>query len=204
MILEVVRWVMRKALSEHQKWLRDGLAPPRIAVNVSAIQLRQKNFAETVREVIAGCTEPCEQEGCGLDLEITESLVMEDIERNIVKLNAIREIGVGIYVDDFGTGYSSLSYIARLPIHALKIDRAFVNNMLASSQDRSIVSTIISLARSLSLSVVAEGVETEEQHRLLSLLKCDQVQGYLFSRPLPADRVVEMLSGSGTGSGTSE
>jgi EAL domain-containing protein (putative c-di-GMP-specific phosphodiesterase class I) len=193
MILEVGRWAMEKALFDYRKWLKDGLAPPRIAVNVSAIQLRQKDFAETVREVIATRTEPCEREGCGLDLEITESLVMEDIESNIAKLNVIRDMGVGIYVDDFGTGYSSLSYIARLPIHALKIDRAFVNNMTTSAYDRSIVSTIISLAHSLNLSVVAEGVETEEQFSSLGTLKCDEVQGYLFSRPLPPDDVPALL-----------
>ncbi len=189
MILEVGCWAMEKALSDRAKWHKCGLAAPRIAVNVSAIQLRQKDFAETVREIIARHSEPSEQEGCGLDLEITESLVMEDIESNIAKLDVIRELGVGVYVDDFGTGYSSLSYIARLPINALKIDRAFVNNMTTNAYDRTIVSIIILLAHSLNLSVVAEGVETEEQFSMLGILKCDEVQGYLLSRPLPPEEV---------------
>lgn len=193
MILEVGRWALQQAVADFQRWRGGGLAPPRIAVNVSAIQLRQDDFVETVRSVMTCSAAPDGKEGCGLDLEITESLVMEDIEQNIAKLKAMQEMGLGIYIDDFGTGYSSLSYIARLPIDALKIDRAFVDSMAANPDDMTIVSTIISLAHALKLSVVAEGVETDEQRRLLALLKCDEVQGYLFSRPVPAEQIERLL-----------
>jgi len=128
-----------------------------------------------------------------LELEITESLIMQDIESNIRKLRAIRELGVEISVDDFGTGYSSLSYLSRLPINALKIDQAFIVNMTSSPDDLSIVSTIISLGHSLGLRVVAEGVEAKEQANLLTLLKCDEIQGYLFSPPVPAEEVEILL-----------
>ena len=128
-----------------------------------------------------------------LELEITESLIMQDIETNIQKLRAVRDMGVEVTVDDFGTGYSSLAYIARLPISSLKIDRAFIVNMTSNPDDLSIVSTIISLGHSLSLKVVAEGVETEEQANLLRLLKCDEFQGYLFSPAVPAEGIEILL-----------
>jgi diguanylate cyclase (GGDEF)-like protein len=193
LILEAGRWALEQVAADYQQWLAAGLAVPRIAVNVSAIQLRQKNFVDTVREVIAACAVPGGDEGCGLDLEITESLIMRDIEANIEKLKAVREMGVKVAIDDFGTGYSSLSYIARLPINALKIDRAFIVNMTGNSVDLSIVSTIISLAHSLNLRVIAEGVETEEQANLLRLLKCDEIQGYLFSAAVPAAQIERFL-----------
>jgi diguanylate cyclase (GGDEF)-like protein/PAS domain S-box-containing protein len=189
LILEAGRWALDQAFADYQQWLAAGLAVPRIAVNVSAIQLRQKNFVDTVREVIAARTVPGGHEGGGLDLELTESLIMRDIEANIEKLEAVREMGVEVAIDDFGTGYSSLSYIARLPINALKIDRAFIMNLTRNPGDVSIVTTIISLAHSLDLRVVAEGVETEEQAKLLRLLKCDEFQGYLFSPAVPAERI---------------
>ena len=118
---------------------------------------------------------------------------MEDIEANIEKLKAVRALGVEIAIDDFGTGYSSLQYIARLPITALKIDCAFVHNMSTEPNDMMMVSTIISLAHNLSLKVIAEGVETEEQSKLLGLLRCDEVQGYLFSKPVPAEQIEALL-----------
>ena len=132
-----------------------------------------------------------------LEIEITESLIMQDIEANIRKLRAVREMGVEVAVDDFGTGYSSLSYITRLPINTLKIDRAFIINMVSKPDDLSIVATIISLGHSLNLKVVAEGVETEEQKKLLRLLKCDEMQGYLFSKPLPSGEMEAMLRKTG-------
>ena len=128
-----------------------------------------------------------------MEIEITESLIMQDVEANIQKLHAIREMGVEVAIDDFGTGYSSLSYIAKLPINALKIDRAFIINMTSNADDRSIVSAIISLAHSLNLRVVAEGVETNEQAKLLRLLKCDEIQGFLFSPGVPAEQIEEFL-----------
>jgi diguanylate cyclase (GGDEF)-like protein/PAS domain S-box-containing protein len=193
LILEAGRWALERASADYQQWLAAGLAVPRIAVNVSAIQLRQRNFVDTVRDVIAARTVPGGHEGSGLDLEITESLIMRDIEANIERLKAVRELGVEVAIDDFGTGYSSLSYIAKLPINALKIDRAFIVNMTGNSVDLSIVSTIISLAHSLNLRVIAEGVETQEQANLLRLLKCDEIQGYLFSAAVPAAQIERFL-----------
>ena len=129
-----------------------------------------------------------------LDLELTESVLMEDIAANVRKLAAIREMGVHISVDDFGTGYSSLSYLAKLPVNELKIDRSFVITMTGSPESMAIVSTILSLARALGLQVVAEGVETDEQSRLLKLLRCDEVQGFLFGRPIPSADMARLLS----------
>ena len=121
----------------------------------------------------------------GLDLEITESLIMQDLDANIAKLKAVRDMGVDIIIDDFGTGYSSLSYLAKLPGNTLKIDRSFIRDMESSREILTIVTTIISLAHSLGLKVVAEGIETESQQNTLRLLKCDEIQGYLVSHPLP-------------------
>jgi EAL domain-containing protein (putative c-di-GMP-specific phosphodiesterase class I) len=122
-----------------------------------------------------------------LELEITESLIMEDVTHSIASLQAIRAMGVEIAIDDFGTGFSSLSYLARLPIDTLKIDRSFIVAMISGSQGVALVSAIINVGQSLKLNVVAEGVETEEQSRLLRLLKCNQAQGFLFSKALPGD-----------------
>jgi EAL domain-containing protein (putative c-di-GMP-specific phosphodiesterase class I) len=118
---------------------------------------------------------------------------MQDIEGNIAKLRALRQMGVNIAIDDFGTGYSSLGYLARLPINALKIDRSFVTTMGDNDDSMTIVSTIISLAHSMSLRVIAEGVDAPEQRRLLQILKCDEIQGYLVSRPVPPEEIARLL-----------
>jgi PAS domain S-box-containing protein/diguanylate cyclase (GGDEF)-like protein len=187
MILEVGQWVIRQALTDCRHWISQGLHPPRIAVNVSAVQLQQENFVETVQEAIG------DDASDKLDFEITETVLMHNIESNIVKLTRLRDLGIDIAIDDFGTGYSSLSYLTRLPVSTVKIDRAFVLGMTADANNMAIVTTIISLARSLKLKVVAEGVETEEQARFLRLLGCDQLQGYLFSRPASATQVASLL-----------
>ena len=121
----------------------------------------------------------------GLDLEITESVIMEAIKHNIAMLQAIRAMGIAIAIDDFGTGFSALSYLSRLPLDTLKIDRSFVIDMTTGHDGLALVSTIINLAHSLNLKVVAEGVETDEQSHLLRLLKCDEMQGFLFCKPVP-------------------
>jgi EAL domain-containing protein (putative c-di-GMP-specific phosphodiesterase class I) len=123
----------------------------------------------------------------GLELEITESMVMQDFKHNIVSLHAIRALGVCVAIDDFGTGFSSLSYLAKLPVDTLKIDRSFIVNMNLSDEGSALVATIISLAHALKLKVVAEGVETSQQLRSLGALHCDEFQGYLFGRPVPAE-----------------
>jgi EAL domain-containing protein (putative c-di-GMP-specific phosphodiesterase class I) len=152
------------------------------------VQLRKRDFVATVETALKRCTAP----PC-IDLEITESLVMEDIQGNIEKLNEARKLGVSIAIDDFGTGYSSLGYLAKLPVQTLKIDRSFIITMLAEADTMTLVSTIISLAHSLKLKVVAEGVDAEEQAKILRLLRCDEMQGYLYSRPVPFDEITAML-----------
>jgi diguanylate cyclase (GGDEF)-like protein/PAS domain S-box-containing protein len=183
LIHDVGRWVLSEAISDYQRWRKADLRAVRIAVNVSPRQLRTRDFVEEVKEALG--TEP--QAAAGLELEITESVIMEDIRSSIASLRAIRELGVNIAIDDFGTGFSSLSYLARLPVHTLKIDRSFVIEMAVGPEGLALVSTIINLAHSLKLIAVAEGVETEEQARLLRLLNCDEMQGFLVSRPLPRD-----------------
>jgi PAS domain S-box-containing protein/diguanylate cyclase (GGDEF)-like protein len=183
LIYEVGRWALRQAIKDYLRWLAAGLPAVRIAVNVSPLQLRNRGFIDEIRDVIAIDA----QAAAGLELEITESLIMEDVKHNIASLGAIRDLGVSIAIDDFGTGFSSLSYLAKLPVDSLKIDRSFVIDMTTGPQGLSLVTTIINLAHSLKLKVVAEGVETEEQSGLLRLLNCDEMQGFLFSKPVPSD-----------------
>jgi diguanylate cyclase (GGDEF)-like protein/PAS domain S-box-containing protein len=183
LIHEVGRWALRRALDDYLRWRASGLTAVRIAVNVSALQLHDRNFVREIEQAIA-IAPPA---AAGLELEITESLIMEDIKRNIDCLRAIRAMGVTIAIDDFGTGFSSLSYLAKLPVHTLKIDRSFVADMTTEREGLVLVSAIIKLAHSLKLNVVAEGVETEQQSRLLRSMNCNEVQGYLCSKPLPSD-----------------
>jgi diguanylate cyclase (GGDEF)-like protein/PAS domain S-box-containing protein len=189
MIVEVGRWVMRQAVRDCLHWRASGLAPIRVATNISARELQQPDLFEVISE-LAGAFAPGE---CGLELEVTESGLMSDVEGNIARFHALRELGLRIAIDDFGTGYSSLSYIARLPADCLKIDRSFVISMAGNPDAFAVVSSIISLAAVLKMEVVAEGVETQEQANMLALLKCDMMQGYLFSRPVPAEEIETML-----------
>jgi PAS domain S-box-containing protein/diguanylate cyclase (GGDEF)-like protein len=188
LILQVGEWALKRAVLDHRHWLRQGTTAPRIAVNVSAIQLRQRDFVDVVKEAISTGANPT-----AIDVEITESLLMEDVAGNIKKLKALRDLGMKLSIDDFGTGYSSLGYLAKLPVHTLKIDRSFIIGMLNDADTMTLVSTIISLAHSLRLDVVAEGVEEEEQAKMLRLLRCDQMQGYLFSKPLPVEELNVLL-----------
>jgi diguanylate cyclase (GGDEF)-like protein/PAS domain S-box-containing protein len=185
MILDVGRWALRRAALEHAAWCAKGRLPPRIAVNVSPAQLRRKDFVDHVKDALAAVERAAER----IDIEITESMLMEDIGGSIDKLKALQSLGLQVALDDFGTGYSSLSYLARLPINSLKIDRSFIVQMSKGPEQMAIVSAVISLARALNLKVVAEGVETEEQANLLRLLRCDEAQGYLFSRPVPPEEL---------------
>jgi diguanylate cyclase (GGDEF)-like protein/PAS domain S-box-containing protein len=180
---DVGRWALNEAVETHRRWHVAGLKAVCIAVNVSPMQLRNRDFVAEIRQAIGD--DP--MAAAGLELEITESLIMEDVRVSIASLRAIRALGVRIAIDDFGTGFSSLSYLARLPVHTLKIDRSFVIDMGAGPEGLALVSTIINLAHSMKLNVVAEGVETEEQSRLLRLLNCDEIQGYWFGRPVPSD-----------------
>jgi EAL domain-containing protein (putative c-di-GMP-specific phosphodiesterase class I) len=183
LINEVGRWALRKAVAEYLRWLAAGLAAVRIAVNVSPLQLRSRGFIAEIGQVVG----IDKRAAAGLELEITESMIMEDVKHSVDSLQSIREMGISVAIDDFGTGFSSLAYLSRLPVDTLKIDRSFMADMTAGPDGLSLVSTMITLAHSLKLKVVAEGVETEEQARLLRLLRCDEMQGFLFSKPLPGD-----------------
>ena len=190
MILELGQWVVEEAVATHREWCERKLRAPRIAVNVSAIQLRQPDFTTRIRSAVEKGAQ-----SCGLDLEVTESLLMEDMEAAILKLCTVRDLDVGVSLDDFGTGYSSLASLARLPVDTLKIDRAFIKGMTDHPDDTSIVTTIITLGHTLSRKVIAEGVETEEQARLLRLLRCEQIQGHVFSPALPRERIEALITG---------
>jgi len=190
MIIPVGRWALLAAASQYEKWRLAGLKPPRIAVNLSAVQLRQDRLLDDVRAAVETF-----EEGCGLDVEVTEGILLEDIDSAVETLNAIRTLGPHVALDDFGTGYSSLAYIHQLPLNALKIDRSFIIGMFEDETKRSIVSTIVSLGAALHLVTIAEGVETEQDARLLELLQCDQFQGYLISKPLPPEEAAHFLQG---------
>ena len=184
LIVDVGLWVLRRAAGDHARWRAQGFAAPRIAVNVSALQLRRPDFVPQFAQVLAE-----QQAPYGIDIELTESLLMDDIQTNIEKLNELLTLDVHLSIDDFGTGYSSLAYLSKLPAEILKIDRAFIVTMLDDPNNMTLVSTMISMAHSLRMKVVAEGVETEEQAKMLRLLRCDQMQGYLIGKPIPFEAV---------------
>jgi diguanylate cyclase len=197
MIIEVGAWVLRQACVDRVTWLEQELDAPRIAVNVSTVQLRQTDFVSVVRSALKLATRNALLFGgprAGIDIEVTESLLVENAEANMEKLSAIRDLGVGIAIDDFGTGYSSLGYLAKMPIDCLKIDRTFTGAMLEEPSVMTLVSTMITLAHALNLDVVAEGVESEEQAKILRLLRCDQMQGYLTGKPVPRDQITALLT----------
>ncbi|WP_409523655.1 putative bifunctional diguanylate cyclase/phosphodiesterase [Nitrincola sp. MINF-07-Sa-05] len=181
LINEIGLWVLQQACQQARQWLDSGY-PIRVSVNLSCIQLQQDNIVELVRDTLRQASLPA----CYLELELTESCLLKDFERSARSLRKLRLLGVSLAMDDFGTGYSSLSYLKRLRLHRLKIDRSFVTGLPADQGDLAIVSTIVAMARSLGLEVVAEGVETEQQRISLSQLGCDEYQGYLFSKPLSA------------------
>ncbi|MDP9014507.1 MAG: EAL domain-containing protein [Pseudomonadota bacterium] len=192
LIVEVGRWVIEQAVADTQAWRDLDLSVPRVAVNVSEVQLRQPNFVATV----LGALGSPRAADAGIDLEITESMLALNATANVQKLLQLRAAGVQVFMDDFGTGYSGLSQIAHLPLDALKIDRAFIADMTKSPEHLAIVSAIIIIAKALGIFVVAEGVETEEQAARLRGFGCNEAQGYLFSRPLPASEAAKLLAAS--------
>lgn len=183
LISDVGRWALRKALEDHLRWRSAGLPAIRIAVNVSQLQLRHTAFIADIEQILA--IDP--DAAAGMELELTESLIMTDIKYSVDLLRAIRAMGVTIALDDFGTGFSSLSYLAKLPLDTLKIDRMFINEMTLPAGGLVLVHSIINLSHLLNLKVVAEGVETEEQLTLLKSLGCDEMQGFLHSQPVASD-----------------
>lgn len=190
MIVAIGRWVLREACRQNAAWQQAGLRPLRVAVNFSARQFRSDNLLDEIDAALSETALPASL----LELEITESMVMEDPERVINLLDKIRSRGIHLSLDDFGTGHSSLAYLKRFPINCVKIDRAFIKDMPENTDDVAIARTIVAMAKSLGLTTVAEGVETVEQLELLKTMGCDQIQGYFFSRPLPADDFMAFYS----------
>ncbi|NML17819.1 putative bifunctional diguanylate cyclase/phosphodiesterase [Azohydromonas caseinilytica] len=190
MVMEVGEWVLQQAVADYLGWVAKGLHPPRIAVNVSPAQLRRKRFLAELAQLINGGANGSPR----LDLEVLESTVMEDVDECAAILRSVRDMGVGVAIDDFGTGYSSLAYIAKLPMTAIKIDRSFIKPMAHDPDDVTVVNTIISLAHAMSVKVIAEGVDSDQQSYLLKLLRCDEAQGFLFSPALPPERIETMLA----------
>jgi EAL domain-containing protein (putative c-di-GMP-specific phosphodiesterase class I) len=183
LIIPIGAWVLSEACIQTKAWQQAGLGDLRVAVNLSARQFTQKNLVQSIADVLhATGLEPR-----FLELELTESMVMNDVDNAITILRNLKGLGIHIAIDDFGTGYSSLSYLRRFPIDVLKIDQSFVNDLMVDADDAAIVVSIISLAHSLRLQVVAEGVENAEQLAFLRAHGCDQMQGYHFSRPIAAD-----------------
>ncbi|PKM81538.1 MAG: hypothetical protein CVU89_08565 [Firmicutes bacterium HGW-Firmicutes-14] len=188
-IIPIGESVLRTACAQNKKWQEMGYPPMRIAVNLSACQFRQKNLVATIARVL----EETGMEPGFLELEITESTAMQDVDFSISTLKTLREMGIRIAMDDFGTGYSSLSYLRRFPLTTLKVDRSFVRDVLSDVEDAAIVATIIVLAQNLKLKVVIEGVENEEQLAFFEQQECFEMQGYLFSGPLPANEIDQIL-----------
>jgi diguanylate cyclase (GGDEF)-like protein len=189
LIIPLGEWVLRTACTQLQQWLQQGLPPLRVAVNLSVRQLLQKDFAATVEAVLAETGLPPRL----LELEITESTLMENAQDTLAALHRLRSLGVRLSIDDFGTGYSSLSYLKRFPVDIIKIDRSFVRDVPQDADDAAIVTAIIALAHSLRLEVVAEGVETEAQLRFLQARQCDLLQGYHLSPAIPAGQFVQLV-----------
>ena len=189
LIAEAGGQVIQRAIADWWKWRAAGLDAPRIAVNVAAEQLRGNNFVSSLQAALAAV----DGNPAALSIEVTESILITNMERAIEILSEVRALGIPVAIDDFGTGYSSLAYLVTLPIDELKVDRAFIRKITTDTAYYGIVQTCITLAHSLKLKVVAEGVETEDQAQALRDLECDQAQGFLYSKPIPADELARML-----------
>ncbi|MDD5285963.1 MAG: EAL domain-containing protein [Desulfuromonadaceae bacterium] len=189
LIVSIGEWVLREACRQSKAWQQEGLSPIVLAVNLSAVQFRQKNLTEMVADAL----QTSGLEACWLELEITESGIMQNSESAINTLHSLKQMGLKLSIDDFGTGYSSLSYLKKFPIDKLKIDQSFVRDITTDQDDAAIVAAIIGMAKSLKLRVIAEGVETRDHLNFLNSNGCFEMQGYYFSQPVPADEFELLL-----------
>ncbi|MEC4672868.1 MAG: EAL domain-containing protein, partial [Nitrospirota bacterium] len=194
LIKSIGEWALRAAGLQHQAWRDQGLPPIRIGVNLSSLQFRDQEMVSTIETVLRdGNFDPQY-----LELELTEGIVMRDAEETMLTLNYLKKLGIHLAIDDFGTGYSSLSYLRRFPLDKIKIDRAFIIDITTNVQDSSITKAIIALGHSLNLRVIAEGVETQDQFLHLEYLGCDEIQGFLFSPPVPPEQIPDLFRGQGS------
>jgi EAL domain-containing protein (putative c-di-GMP-specific phosphodiesterase class I) len=189
LIVPIGRWVMREACAQNMAWQRRGLRPVSMAVNLSPRQFADEQLLHDVDEAIAASG----MSPVLLQLEVTESMVMRNVTRAVRVLDAIQSRGIRLAIDDFGTGYSSMSLMKQFPIDTIKIDRSFVRDLPRDSEDQAIAQAIISMGKALGMTVVAEGVETAEQHAFLRDHRCDEIQGFLFSKPLPPRELEKLL-----------
>ncbi len=188
-VVEVGEWAIRTACERQIAWKKEGLPPLRVAVNISARQLREKSFISIVDQALKDTGVSPD----GLEIEITESMLMSDQEKAVKSLGELHDMGIHIAMDDFGTGYSSLSYLKRFPIDTIKIDRSFVADIATDHDDAIIIKTIINMGQNLNRRIVAEGVETESQLAILNEYNCDEIQGYFFSPPLPEEKFTDFI-----------
>lgn len=189
LITDLGQMVLRNACTQYKTWLETGLMPGTLSVNISAIQFARKDFIEAISEILEETAFPPEK----LEAEITESTIMGNVEDSIIKLKELKKMGISVAVDDFGTGYSSLSYLKKFPIDKLKIDRSFILDIPHDQDDVIIAATIIQLAHSLRMQVIAEGIETDDQLAFLEENGCDEVQGFYYSKPLSAEHYIEYI-----------
>lgn len=190
MILEIGAWVLREACAQMAAWRKSGIPISRIAVNISVKQFMTDDFPDLVKTTL----NHYDLEPTALELEITETLLMMNVDKAVEILSALKSIGVDLAIDDFGTGYSSLSYLNRFPVDRLKIDRSFVKDILNNSDDEAITKAVVAMAQSMNLEVIAEGVETAEQIELLTRLNCTEIQGYYLSKPIPASSIAAYMA----------
>jgi diguanylate cyclase (GGDEF)-like protein len=192
LIVPIGEWVLRTACAQNRIWQDAGFPPIRMSVNLSARQFEQPNLVEIIRQIL----KESNLAAAHLELEVTESFLMSNVEQSIQTLRELRSLDISLALDDFGTGYSSLNYLKRFPVNMLKIDQSFVRDVVSNPDSAAVTNAIIALAKSLQLNITAEGVETKEQLDYLQARGCEEVQGYYFGRPAPADAIAERLKQS--------